>query len=162
MGIFSSIVTFGIGVALIFLVAIVLWYVLSSIAHLRALKALGYDKAWLAWIPYGCYFACADAITSEEDTQVSILNKFSVPTMLFKLWWVALIIVPMLNLNSSLSSVVIFALQVVFLGHTYATMYALLDETSLEDNTVIGIVSSIIPFVVIYKLWKLSSQYDLG
>lgn len=27
-------------------------YILTSIAHMKVLKALGYDNAWMAWIPF--------------------------------------------------------------------------------------------------------------
>ena len=53
----------GMGMAIIAIVGIVViaCYVIFSVSHMKALKAMGYDKAWLAWIPYGVWYACADA-----------------------------------------------------------------------------------------------------
>ena len=50
----------GFGLMIVVVLIVIAWYVVSSIAHMKALKALGYDKAWLAWIPYGVFYACAD------------------------------------------------------------------------------------------------------
>ena len=60
---------FGLGfmLMLVVLVIVLAIYVLFSYAHMKALKAMGYDKARLAWIPYGCTFACADAAAKDED-----------------------------------------------------------------------------------------------
>lgn len=46
----------GLGIGLMFVGILVgiLYYVAFSWSHMKALKALGYDKAWLAWIPFGC------------------------------------------------------------------------------------------------------------
>ena len=66
----------GLGIGLMFvgiLVGIV-YYVAFSWSHMKALKALGYDKAWLAWIPFGVLFACSDAVTGDGillETMVS-------------------------------------------------------------------------------------------
>ena len=53
----------GLGIGLMFVGILVgiLYYVAFSWSHMKALKALGYDKAWLAWIPFGVLFACSDA-----------------------------------------------------------------------------------------------------
>lgn len=80
----------GLGIGLMFvgiLVGIV-YYVAFSWSHMKALKALGYDKAWLAWIPFGVLFACSDAVTGDAD-QVRMFNSFEVPAAVFKFWWIA-------------------------------------------------------------------------
>lgn len=39
----------SIGVILLCLVVVVACYVLYAVSHMKALKALGYKNAWLAW-----------------------------------------------------------------------------------------------------------------
>ena len=70
----------GLGIGLMFVGILVgiLYYVAFSWSHMKALKALGYDKAWLAWIPFGVLFACSDAVTGDAD-QVRMFNSFEVP-----------------------------------------------------------------------------------
>lgn len=50
-------------------------YVLTSIAHMKALKALGYDNAWMAWIPFAQQYALADVAAGNQET-VMLLDHF--------------------------------------------------------------------------------------
>ena len=95
----------GLGAILACVAIVVAVYVFYGLSHMKALKALGYDKAWLAWIPYGVYFGCADAVSGNEEN-VMLFNKFSVPSMVFKLWWVLPIIISCLPLNASFVNIV--------------------------------------------------------
>ena len=46
----NAIIGLGVGIAAVILIIAIACYVIFSYAHMKALKALGYDKAWLAWI----------------------------------------------------------------------------------------------------------------
>lgn len=140
----------GLGVLLFILIIAVAMYVLNAVSHMKALKALGYDKAWLAWIPYGVWFACADSVSKDED-QVRLFDSFNVPSIVFKLWWIVPLALLFIPLNSSLSEVINVVLRVVFLGCTYAKMYARLDYKSEKEEQVLGCVSGFIPIVAIVK-----------
>ena len=72
----NAIIGLGVGIAAVILIIAIACYVIFSYAHMKALKALGYDKAWLAWIPYGCTFACADAAAKDEDP-VELFGKLA-------------------------------------------------------------------------------------
>lgn len=49
------------GAYLIFILVIgVVCWVLYGISHMKALKAVGYDKAWMAWIPLANMWALAE------------------------------------------------------------------------------------------------------
>lgn len=145
----------GYGIGFIFGILIVLalvaaFYVLNSLSHRKALKALGYDKAWIAWIPYGVYFGCADAVSGKENN-IRLFNQLEVPVLLFKLWWIVPVIFLFLPLNFWLESLVNLVLEVIFLGCTYAKMYARLENKSEKDTQVIGCVSGAVPIVAIVK-----------
>ena len=66
MSTYGAILGASIGVILLCLVVMVACYVLYAVSHMKALKALGYKNAWLAWIPYGVFYACADAAAEGE------------------------------------------------------------------------------------------------
>lgn len=53
MSYYSLLMGAGFGIIVVAVIIIIAWYVLCSYAHMKALKALGYDKAWLAWIQIG-------------------------------------------------------------------------------------------------------------
>lgn len=105
----NAIIGLGVGIAAVILIIAIACYVIFSYAHMKALKALGYDKAWLAWIPYGCTFACADAAAKDEDP-VELFGSFTVPALLFKLWWILLLVLGFLPFPGWLSNVLNIAL----------------------------------------------------
>ena len=70
----NAIIGLGVGIAAVILIIAIACYVIFSYAHMKALKALGYDKAWLAWIPYGCTFACADAAAKDYMNKNSLYH----------------------------------------------------------------------------------------
>ena len=73
MSTYGAILGASIGVILLCLVVVVACYVLYAVSHMKALKALGYKNAWLAWIPYGVFYACADAAAEGEGEKVKLL-----------------------------------------------------------------------------------------
>ena len=111
----NAIIGLGVGIAAVILIIAIACYVIFSYAHMKALKAFGYDKAWLAWIPYGCTFACADAAAKDEDP-VELFGSFTVPALLFKLWWILLLVLGFLPFPGWLYNVLKIALNIVFMG----------------------------------------------
>ena len=55
----------GMGIVIFGLLIVIAWYVLCSYSHMKALNALGYDKSWLAWIPFGVYWT-SYAVTERD------------------------------------------------------------------------------------------------
>lgn len=140
----------GIGVLLFVFIICAAVYVLYAMAHMKALKALGYDKAWMAWIPYACNYACADAVSKDEDN-VRMFDSFEIPAIIFKFWWVVSLALVFIPLNTTVESVINFALNIVFLGCTYAKMYARLDAKAEKDEQVLGCVSGFFPIIAVVK-----------
>ena len=131
----NAIIGLGVGIAAVILIIAIACYVIFSYAHMKALKALGYDKAWLAWIPYGCTFACADAAAKDEDP-VELFGSFTVPALLFKLWWILLLVLGFLPFPGWLSNVL---------------MFAELDGKTESEEQVLGCVSGFLPIVAVFK-----------
>ena len=142
----------GMGMAIVAIVGIIIiaCYIIFSMSHMKALKAMGYDKAWLAWIPYGVWYACADAVAGDEE-QVRLFDSFEVPALVFKLWWIVPLVLNFVSFSGSLENMINFALNLVFLGSTYAKMYAVLDRKSEKETQTIGAVSGIVPIVAVVK-----------
>ena len=146
----NAIIGLGVGIVAVILIIAIACYVIFSYAHMKALKALGYDKAWLAWIPYGCTFACADAAAKDEDP-VELFGSFTVPALLFKLWWILLLVLGFLPFPGWLSNVLNIALNIVFMGSIYAKMFAELDGKTESEEQVLGCVSGFLPIVAVFK-----------
>ena len=140
----------GIGIIVVAVLILIAWYVLSSLAHMKALKSLGYDKAWLAWIPYGVFYACADAVTG-QDEKVKLFGSLEIPAMVFKLWWIVPVAFLLLPLNSTIENLITLVLDVVFLGCTYAKMYARLENKQENETRAIGCVSGFIQIIAVVK-----------
>lgn len=125
-------------------------YVFSSYAHMKALNMLGYDKAWLAWIPYANYYACADAVSDNQEN-VYLFEKYSVPALLFKIWWVISIAIGWLPINSTVIWILKSLVQIVFFGAVYTKMYARLEYKSEQETQVMGCVSGFLPIIAAIK-----------
>lgn len=144
----------GLGVLLFLFIILVACYVLCSFSHMKALKALGYDKAWLAWIPYGVWFACADSVSRDEES-VKLFNSFDVSALVFKLWWIVPLVLAFLPINSSIYNVINVVLRVIFLGCAYTKMYARLEYKAESDTQAVGYVSGFLPIVAVVKFLTL-------
>lgn len=151
-------VTFWIAILGAYIVAIVviglIVYVLSSLAHMKALKALGYDKAWMAWIPFAQQYALAD-VAADNQQSVHLFGSISVPAVLYKFWWILWIVLPFVPIIGSLASTVVL---VVFLGNCYVKIYARLDGTSEQEQQVIGYLSGFLSIIAIVKF--LAGKYN--
>lgn len=144
----------ALGAYLIFaLIILVVCYVLSSLAHMKALNAMGYDKAWMAWIPFAQWYACADAATAGKQDDVKLFGSISVPVSVYKFWWVLLIAFQILGrfFLGSLFSLLTTVVQIIFLGNTYVKMYAQLEGTDEKDQQVIGYVSGFLVIIAVFK-----------
>lgn len=135
----------GIGALVVAGIIIIFLYVFMSLAHMKALKALGYDKAWIAWIPYGSYYGLADAVCDNEE-KVTLFGKFEIPSILFKLWWILPIVLFFLPLGNAYT-LITRVIYIIFLGCTYAKMYARLDGKTEQETQVLGCVSGFIPLI---------------
>ena len=136
------------------LVIVIACYVVFSLAHMKALKALGYDKPWMAWIPFANYYAYADSVTKGQDS-VTLFGNVTIPVMVYKLWWIAGFVAPFIPVIGTLLSTVI---TVVFLGNCYVKMYARLENTPEQDQQVIGYLSGFLGIIAVVKF--LAGKYD--
>lgn len=147
----TAILGAGIGIIIFAIILVVAVYVLYAVSHMKALKALGYKNAWLAWIPYGVWFACADAVCDEDSDKVTLFGSLELPAIIFKLWWIIPLALLFIPLNSTVENVINIALNVIFLGCTYAKMFARLDGKTEKDEQVLGCVSGWIQIIAVVK-----------
>ena len=63
---------------IIVLIIVVVCWVLYGISHMKALKAVGYDKAWMAWIPYANMWALAE-VALDGDESMTLFGSFNIP-----------------------------------------------------------------------------------
>ena len=146
----NAIIGLGVGIAAVILIIAIACYVIFSYAHMKALKALGYDKAWLAWIPYGVFYACADVVTG-QDEKVKLFGSLEIPAIVFKLWWIIPVAFLLLPLIATIENLITLVLDVVFLGCTYAKMYARLENKQENETQAIGCVSGFIQIIAVVK-----------
>lgn len=132
------------------LIILAVCYVLASLSHMKALKAMGYDKAW---IPFAQWYACADAATARRQDDVKLFGSVSVPVSLYKFWWVLWLILQVVSqfFLGSILGLLSTVVQVIFLGNTYVKMYAALDGTDEKDQQVIGYISGFLSIIAVFK-----------
>jgi len=150
----SVLVVLGAYIVIVLILAVAV-YVLYGISHMKALKALGYDKAWLAWIPFGNYYAMADSVTGDNEESVTLFGSVNIPVMVYKLWWIGLFIAPFIPVVGNILSM---ALMIVFAGNAYMKMYAALENKSEQETQVVGYISGFISIIPIVKF--LAGKYN--
>lgn len=145
----------ALGIYLVFLlVVVVAAYVLYGISHMKALKALGYDKPWMAWIPFANYWALADVALNGEES-MNLFGSLSIPAIVFKLWWVIAYVV---NFIPAVGGLCFLVINIICLGTCYIKMYARLEGKDEKDVRVVGYLSGWIPLIALCKF--LAGKYD--
>jgi len=131
------------------LIITVVYFILDVLSHIKALKALGYNKPWLAWFaPLGLYWALAEAaldIDGEYDMEVW---SFRIPGTAFKLWYliaVAVLFIPVVG------TILRLIITIACAGTCYIKIYAKLDGKDESEVRLLGYLSGIIPIIPIFK-----------
>lgn len=124
-------------------------YVLYSFSHMKALKALGYNKPWLAWFaPLGLYWALA-AVSLDLDGEYNMeVLSFEVPGIVFKLWYLIAVAVSIIPLAGAILSII---LTVICAGTCYIKIYAKLDQRDESEVQVLGYLSALFPVIAVFK-----------
>lgn len=135
------------GIILFVLVLMGILCVLYGISHSKALKALGYARPWLVWIPFANYWAFAEVALDGEEN-IIFFDSLSVPAMLFKLWW---LIMYGVSIVPGVGAVLSTAMRVICLGTCYAKVYARLDGKTEAETQALGYVSGFLPIIAIFK-----------
>ena len=123
-------------------------YVLYGISHMKALKMMGYNKAWAAWIPFFSSYALADCIPETKEN-VNIFG-ISIPGTVFKFWWILSIVVAYVPGIGTLLSM---AVTIICAGLCYTSIYATLEGKSKDEVKVVGYLSGWIGIIAIVKFF---------
>ena len=138
------------------LIILVVWYVLYSFSHMKALKALGYNKAWLSWFPpLGLYWALADVALDLDGEYDMEICSFCIPGLVFKLWWLIAIAVSFIPVAGTILNIVLI---VICSGTCYRKIYAKLDGKDESEVRVLGYLSGLFPIIAAFKF--LTGKYS--
>jgi hypothetical protein len=129
--------------SVVFLIIVAVVYVVTSLGTYKALKRLGYNNAWMAWIPVVNYFAMADVAAGGQQ-QVNLIGTLTIPATLYKLWWLVMLVAGFIPAIGGILAIVI---QVICLGSIYIKMFARLEGTTEQAQQVVGYISGLIPIV---------------
>lgn len=138
-----------IGVFVVSLIIIVACYVVGALAYSKALRMMGYPMSWLAWIPFGAYFALAD-ITRDYEGNTTLFGSVKVPTNIFRLWWILMIVVQFVPVLGKIASI---AILVICLGTSFIRVYSALEGKTESDVTVLGYLSAFIQLIAVVKFF---------
>lgn len=151
MSVYTAIFAGGLLISfLVFLVAVA-WYVVKALAIYKLLNLYGYDKAWLAWIPYGQYYALGDVACGGAET-LPLFGK-ELPELLYKLWWIAAIV---LFYIPTIGVWVYWAIQILFLGTVFTKIFMDTENKTQEEARVIGYISGAVPIVAAIKFFSIA------
>lgn len=149
MSAFAEVLVIMIGFMLILCI---IEYLVAALAYQKVFKQFGYDKAWLAWIPFGNCYGIAElaAQLKGNPEKMDIVSNFSIPNKYFKFWWIisiALVFLPFTTLSNLLSAL----LRVFCLGRCFTVIMAKQDNKTEEEVSAFGHISAILPLVAQIK-----------
>lgn len=128
------------------------YYIFSSAANAKALRKIGYDKAWLAWVPYLRYWAIADA-TKDEGHSTKIYGRYNIPNTLYTLWFALLLVVNVIDggltawIPATLGTIIDIIIMGLLLGGAYAKVLARITNKPERECFVFGMWSGVFPIV---------------
>lgn len=131
------------GIGLMFSIAL---YVLYGVSHMKALKMMGYQNAWAAWIPFYNSYALADCIP-ETRGEVQ-LASLTIPGDLFKLWWLLSFIVGFVPVIGTLASL---AINIFCGGYCYSSIFSILERKPKHEVETIGYLSGWLDIIASIK-----------
>lgn len=123
-------------------------YVLFGISHMKALRMMGYDKAWAAWIPFFSSYALADCIPETKEN-IDIFG-ISIPGNIFKFWWILSLVVVFVPKFGTLLST---AVTIICAGLCYTSIYSILEGKSKDEVKVVGYLSGWLNIIAIAKFF---------
>ena len=135
---------------LVVLIVAAIIYVMKALCLQAGLKQMGYQNAWMAWIPFLDYIALACVTERDESGNVDVVG-LKIPGQLFNFWVLVSFLVGFIPGIGTLASL---AVQVLCLGTSLKFMYAKALGTTPEEEKTIAFVSGVFPFIIIFKMWK--------
>ena len=124
-------------------------YVLKGFAYQKAMRLLKYNKSWMAWIPYARDYGLADAASGGEPT-MKFFNA-DAPSWMFKFWFLFSYAISVFPMGGALAG---FLYKLFFQGGVYRTVYAKLENRTINSATCVGFFSTVIDLIPIIKFLK--------
>lgn len=147
----------GIIVITLFVVMVLTLYILIAYPLYMILKSVGYDLAWLAWIPFCQYFAIVMAFNYKDDPNISLFG-ISVPRPLAGF---AVLIASALSFIPIVGKILLI-LGMIVNGLILAEMFDVCEDSDPGKNTGMGILSAIIAFIQIPMFFKFMKKATDG
>lgn len=148
----------GIFIAIIAGIISLVVYILNSYALYMILKAVGYELAWLAWVPFCQYFAITMAFNRNNEPNINLFGlQIPRPVAGF-----ASLIGFILGRIIPVIGGVFPILAVLINGAILCEMFDMCDDREPGTNMGMGIISSLIIFVQIYQFFKYMGRANRG
>ncbi len=138
----------GLGALMVVIVIVAIGlYVWGSLVEYHMFQMLGYDKAWMAWIPAVRDYALCDIVPCPQNTNEIVYDgkgTFRIPKTLFIwLWAIGIAINFIPNVGPYLDGL----LNIFYMIPVYIFVYSTFEKKAPSEALGLAIVSSIIPLV---------------
>lgn len=147
----------GIAVILFAVLICIAVYVATAYPLFVILKEVGYEYAWLAWIPICQYFTIVMAFNAKDDPNLTIAG-IEIPRPLAGF---AGVIAGVLG-NIPFIGFIFPILAVIVNGFILAEMYDVCEDSEPGQNTAMGIISALVGIVAIIMFWKYMGKANRG
>lgn len=138
----------GLGALMVVIVIVAIGlYVWGSLVEYHMFQMLGYDKAWMAWIPAVRDYALCDIVPCPQNTNEIVYDgkgTFRIPKTLFIWLWAIGIAI---NFIPNVGPYLDFLLNIFYMIPVYIFVYSTFEKKAPSEALGLAIVSSIIPLV---------------
>ena len=126
------------------------FYVFTALPMYKFAKRVGYENAWLAWIPFTYDFVLVKISEYNGSGKLVIrgieYNRNTVAW--FTVWGV------LLNLVPAIGSIAFVILRVLITGACCRDLYSKTENKNLQDVVVLGYASGFFHVILTAKLWQ--------
>ena len=139
-------------------------YVLGAVWEMQFLQRIGYDKPWLAWIPFGNFVAMGAVAFDEDSTEEDVyLFRTKAPIWLFKYFTLLLVAANLiLNMIPFVGAFTWIIDILAYLAFYVPIMKGIAKRLGVEVSDGRCILDSIITLVGFYDVWAWSENTEFS
>lgn len=147
----------GIIIILIIIVVAIAFYVANAYPLYMILKSVGYDMAWLAWIPFCQYFAITMAFNYKKDSNITIFG-IQIPRPVAGFASLIALVLSKIPVIGPVLSILALLVNAFIL----CEMFDVCENTEPEKNMGMAVISALIIFVQIFTFFKYLKRANNG
>ena len=137
-------------ISILCILLIIPLYIVCALSEQKVLKLVSYRQYWFAWIPLANTYALMDAF-KEVIIGFPLLN-LNIGNLYFKIIYFVALVLTFIGAGANKAlGFLLFLILLLLNASIYTYIYAVMENTSLKDTKILGLISGIIPIIPVVK-----------